>query len=279
MTRRARWGLGLALVVGMAGVATWLTRTPAAPPARSPADLRAERIRHMLFERLQPVRLSNCEFRRFGEANDGGYLLCGNLLRDVRAAYSYGISGYDGWGCDLASSLGVPVHQYDCFDTTEPWCQAETTFHAACVGPDRSIVQGRVFDTLASQIAETGHAGSQVVVKMDVEGAEWDVFLAAPDAVLQQIDQLAIELHETDEMRFVRAVDRLKQFFHVANLHMNNFGCESGHEPFPSWAYEVLFVNKRLAQVDASNEPPRLSHPLDAPNSLKHPDCQPALTR
>lgn len=233
----------------------------------------------MLFARLQPVKLANCDFQRFGEANDGGYLLCGNLLRDVRAGYSYGISGYDGWGCDVATKLGVPVHQYDCFDTTEPWCQVPTTFHAACVGTDAREVEGRVFDTITRQIAESGHAGQHVVVKMDVEGAEWDALLETPDEMLQQIDQLAIELHETDEMRFVRVVDRLTQFFYVANLHMNNFSCEPGHEPFPAWAYEVLFVNKRLGVTDTSAAAAPLPHPLDAPNTPKMPDCQPAVER
>lgn len=233
----------------------------------------------MLFARLQPVKLSNCDFQRFGEANDGGYLLCGNLLRDVRAGYSYGISGYDGWGCDVATTLGVPVHQYDCFDTTEPWCQVPTTFHAACVGPVAREVEGRVFDTVTHQIADSGHGNNHVVVKMDVEGAEWDSLLETPDDVLQRIDQLAIELHETDEMRFVRVVDRLSRFFFVANLHMNNFSCEPGHEPFPSWAYEVLFVNRRLGIPDRSGAVVSLSNPLDAPNTLEMPDCQPAVDR
>ena len=45
-------------------------------------------------------------------------------------------------------------------------------------------------------------------------------------------------------------------------------------EPFPGWAYEVLFVNKRLAIVDASGRPAGPS-PLDAPNVVIAPDCQP----
>ena len=38
--------------------------------------------------------------------------LCANLLGDVKSAYSYGISGYDQWGCDVSTRLRVPVHQY-----------------------------------------------------------------------------------------------------------------------------------------------------------------------
>ena len=68
------------------------------------------------------MSLANCQFERFGEPNDGGYLLCGNLLATSESAYSYGIAGYDGWGCDVSRRLNVPLHQYDCFDTRRPAC-------------------------------------------------------------------------------------------------------------------------------------------------------------
>ena len=67
------------------------------------------------FKLLQPVALANCELERFGEENDGGYILCGNLLGDVQSAYSYGISGYDGWGCEVSTQLKVRTHQYRLF--------------------------------------------------------------------------------------------------------------------------------------------------------------------
>ncbi len=69
-------------------------------------------VRQRLFDLLQPVSLANCELARFGEANDGGYLMCANLLSEVQGAYSYGISGYDKWGCDMATTAGVRLHQY-----------------------------------------------------------------------------------------------------------------------------------------------------------------------
>lgn len=268
---------GAALVLtGFAAVATWRTEAPESP-ALSPEDRQRARIRTLLFQSLTPVSLSNCSLERFGESHDGGYLLCGNLLQAVRAGYSYGISGYDGWGCEVSTTLGVPVHQYDCFNTTEPVCAAKTVFHAACIGPLTETIEGRVFDTLQNQIAANGDAGVPVVVKMDVEGAEWDSLLETPDDVLQRIEQLAIEFHHTDDMRYVRVVERLKQYFYIVNFHLNNFSCEPGHEPFPGWAYEVLFVNKRLGVLDPDRKPAQLSSVVDTPNTLDRPDCQPSI--
>ena len=90
-------------------------------------------VRDMLWQSLQPVTLDGCRLERYG-----GYLLCGNLLTDVRAGYSYGISGYDGWGCQVSTALRVPVHQYDCFDTRAPGCAGGATeFHAECIGREQ----------------------------------------------------------------------------------------------------------------------------------------------
>lgn len=232
-------------------------------------------LRVELLKQLQPIKLSNCELRRFGEANDGGYLLCGNLLGGVKAGYSYGISGYDGWGCEISRHLRVKVHEYDCFDLNVPACRGgATVFHGECVGAAASTDKdGRTFDSPEHQLAKNGDGSNHVVMKMDVEGAEWDTFLASPDSLFDRIDQLAVELHGSGEERFVRAVEKLKRFFYVANLHFNNYSCDEKYAPFPSWAYEVLFVNKRLATVDPSGAPATPSV-LNAPNKPDVADCQ-----
>ena len=136
------------------------------------------------------------------------------------------------------------------------------------------MTDGRPFDTPENQFAKNGDAGKQVVVKMDVEGAEWNTLLQASDAVLQKIDQLTIEMHGVEEpARFTAAVVKLKRFFYVANLHFNNFSCVEGVAPFPALAYEVLFVSKRLGVLGGSG-------PAGAPKALMTPniplwkDCQ-----
>ena len=230
--------------------------------------------RETLFELLQPVVLSNCELQRFGEPNDGGYLMCGNLLGEVEAGYSYGIANYDGWGCDVATRLRVPLHQYDCFDTRQPACRSgKTVFHAECVAESRKTEAGRIFDTLQNQFARNGDAAKRLVVKMDVEAAEWDSLLHASDETLQRIDQLAIELHGMHEAQHIEVVNRLKQFFHIVHIHFNNNTCVTGIEPFPAWAYEVLFVSKRIGTVDTTKHWPG-AHKLATPADPKRPDCQ-----
>jgi hypothetical protein len=235
----------------------------------------AEQARERLFAELQPVRLANCEFKRFGEPNDGGYLLCANLLASVQSGYSYGISGYDQWGCDVSRGLTIPVHEYDCFDLHAPACpEGRTVFHGECIGGERATIDGRPFDNLENQFAKNSDRYKRVVVKMDVEGAEWDSLLRAPDDLLLRIDQLTIELHGVSEPeRFTAVLVKLKHFFHVANLHFNNYACQEGIAPFPSEVYEVLFVSKRLG-VPGGSGPAGAPPNLMTRNNPKWKDCQ-----
>jgi Methyltransferase FkbM domain len=239
--------------------------------------------RQALFDLLQPVALANCRLERFGEAHDGGYLMCGNLLGNIRSGYSYGIAGYDKWGCDISTKFKLTVHQYDCFNLARPSCPlGRTSFHEECVGDASEMVQGRRFDTITNQLARNGDGADRIVLKIDVEGAEWDSFLSISDQTLERIDQMAVEFHWLQDKdanwvhddKYVRVVRRLKQHFEIAHLHFNNASCAVGLDPFPTWAYEVSFVNKQLAVVDSSREVVGL-HRLDAPNNPALADCQP----
>ena len=271
MSRPGRWVVVVVVVAASVGAAVaWRARAR----GRRRRWIPRRCSRRALWFELQPVSLEGCTLQRFGERGDGGYLLCGNLLDEVAAGYSYGISGYDGWGCDVATRQRVPVHQYDCFNLTRPACPATTVFHEECVGGAPATTEGRRFDTLEHQFIANGDGASRVVMKMDVEGAEWEAFLTAPHDVLARIDQLVVEFHGTDQRRFLNAVRRLKQYFHVANLHMNNHSCDPAQAPFPAWAYEVLFVSRRLASAHEGSAPVPAAQPLDATNTSTVADCQ-----
>jgi hypothetical protein len=238
--------------------------------SKQPQDLR-----RAIHAELQPVALTNCTLERFGSAHDGGYLMCGNLPGAIDAAYSYGVGKNDDWGCDVSRRYGVPVHQYDCFNPARPTCDGGTfVFHNECVGDTREQdAESRAFDTLQNQMARNGHAGGGVIVKMDIEGAEWDALLATPDSVLASIPQLAMELHGYDDPKILEVLRRLKQHFHLVNLNYNNWSCRPDAAPIKAWAYQVLFVNKRLSEVDPSVPVPAPTSPLNALDAPNLPPC------
>jgi len=264
--RRGLKSTALAIFV-MAVIALAASPLPRSKPT-------ARQIRQKLLMELRPVTLENCTMKRVGSSNDGGYLMCGNLLGAIQSAYSYGIGPGDDWGCEISRSYGVSVHQYDCFNPTQPACPGgRPVFHDECIGPKGDILESRVFDTLTSQIRKNGDAGKRLVVKIDVEGAELDSLLATPDRVLDRIDQLAMEIHGADR-RFLDLVRKLKRTFHLVHLHFNNQACSVRWKPFPAWAYQVLFVNKRIGVPDPTLPTPTLPHALDAPDYSLGEDCQ-----
>ena len=234
-------------------------------------------VRAALFDELKPVTLKNCDLKRYGGPNDGGYLMCANLVQGVQTLYSYGIDTEDNWGCQLSRQLNVPVHQYDCFTEERPTCEKGLfVFHDECVGTRTETIDGNLFDTLPNQIARNHDTTSRLIVKIDIEGAEWDSLLATPDAVLDRIEQMPMELHGVDEPRFLEVVRRLKTRFYLVNLHFNNFACSAEHAPMLSRAYQVLWVNKRVGVLDPDAPVPAPPSPLNAPDSPDLPDCQPA---
>ena len=101
---------GLAVVYGV--------RTFFGPEARDRAA--RQEARQELFEELRTVTLKNCTLKRYGSANDGGYLMCETLTGGVQAAYSYGIDTEDNWGCDVSRQLVLPIHQYRLLHSASP---------------------------------------------------------------------------------------------------------------------------------------------------------------
>src|SRR5258705_11913662 len=108
----------LAITAALVGANQWRVASRR-QARRAEASARAG-VRQQLFAEIQPVHVTNCELKRFGEPHDRGYPLCVNLLAAVTAGYSYGISGYDGWDCDVSRQLHAKVHQSDCFDPRTP---------------------------------------------------------------------------------------------------------------------------------------------------------------
>jgi hypothetical protein len=238
-------------------------------------EARRRQLRETILAELRPVALKNCTLKRFGSANDGGYLMCENLIEPIDAAYSYGVGRNDDWGCDVSRRYHVPVHEYDCFDPARPVCDGGTlVFHNECVGDGTGYRASRFFDTLKNQIQKNGQTAQRVILKIDIEGAEWDALLATPDEVLASIPQISMEMHGYDDPKIVEVLRKLNRHFYLVNLHFNNWSCTAKAAPLTAWAYQTHWVNKRIGVLDPTMPVPAPMSPLNAPDSPTRPDCQ-----
>ena len=129
-----------------------------------------------------------------------------------------------------------------------------------------------------NHLRRNGDWGKRLAMKMDVEGAEWESLLDAPTRCSRASTSSPSSSTSFTRSASIQVVERLKRFFHVAHLHFNNVSCLGGIEPFPTWAYEVLFVSKRIGKIDAERRV-TLPHSLDALNNTRLPDCTAATPR
>lgn len=260
---KAVWA-GVVIISVTVAAGLWRAKTP-----------RDNDPRQAILDELKPVALKNCALKRYGGNDDGGYLMCENLIAGVQSAYSYGIDKEDNWGCQISREFQVGIQQYDCFTPHRPVCEGgRYVFHDECVGKSPATVDGERFDSVHGQILKNGDAAKRLIVKMDVEGAEWDSLLAMPDEALNLIDQLPMEFHGIDHPRALEVVRRLKLHFHLVNLHFNNFSCSPEAAPFPAFAFQVLWVSKRLGEVDPAVPVPSPVSALNTPDDPTRADCQ-----
>lgn len=232
---------------------------------------------------LEALRLcAPCKkFERLGEEHDGGYVMCMDGLDEgLVGAYSYGISGYDGAGMAIASTLHIPLFEYDCTNPNEPTPCAGCTvkFHNECIMEhDGASKQG--FKTLSQQLQESGNGDAperSLILKIDVEDAEWQVFAKEPVENLRKFRQIVVEYHSINKKElhplYEQAAQKIEEAgLSVAHIHGNNYG--GGLEHFGEYSIpnviEVTYI-QTPAEGCSANIPYHV--PQDRPNAADAPE-------
>jgi hypothetical protein len=224
---------------------------------------------------LQPHDIAGVSKVRIGAAADGGYVMLDDF-GPARHALSLGVGPEVSWEADIAGR-GLRVFQYD--DTVEasPLTHPNFVFeHKRVVGTKTRPADTTIEDILARPELATDN---DVIVKMDIEGCEWDVLTKTSAATLARVRQLAIEFHElrrfADDSWRNLALAGLKNLSatHVCvHVHGNNWGpfMVIGGIPFPE-GFEATFVRRR--DYPAAT-PSKAIFPtaLDRPSNPKRPD-------
>jgi hypothetical protein len=226
----------------------------------------AERVRHVLSV-LRPFRLGNAVKTRLGRANDGGYVVIDDF-DTVDCALSLGIDSNVSW--DLAvAQRGIRVLQYDHTISGPPETHALFEFHRtriACDGSDGTR-------SIEALLRDRKAAGDQrIVLKIDIEGDEWQCLADADPALLELCPQIVCEfhhLHRLAEPEFAelayRCFTKLCTGFFVCHVHANNCGnvYNLGNVMVPD-TLEITFANRTHYQpVDSLEIFPT---PIDMPN-------------
>lgn len=219
---------------------------------------------------LRPVGLRGPPLVRLGNPlGDGGYVAA-DLFERTTALFSYGVGREVSFDRDLAER-GIDVHMFD--HTVDGPPEAHDRFHFVREGVASAAHLGPSLGTLADHLAQRGHLRSRhLVLKMDIEGHEWDVLDAAPERVLAAFEQIVIEVHGLNRLgdavfrrRAHRVLARLRASFHVIHVHANNVrGLVSVAGLAVAPILEITYLRRDLA--DPRDWTTVLPRELDAPN-------------
>lgn len=142
---------------------------------------------------LRTFRVEGTGFVRLGGENDGGYVMLDSLEPPaVTVAYSFGVGHDVSWDAAVAAR-GVDVLLYDHTVRSLPAPVPRARFVRQGIRGAEPLAGCR---TLAEILSDNGHSDrTDLVLKLDIEGAEWPVIAEAPERTLGQFAQIAIEFH------------------------------------------------------------------------------------
>lgn len=225
-------------------------------------------------ELLKPYNIFKSKLR-IGDKNrsirefDGGYIVTDYELEKSTALYTYGV------GEDITADREFYER------TSKPCFLYDHTIDGSVVRnsglPLNYKNEGLGFtpkcNDFLEHYKENGTEG-EVVLKIDVEGAEYDYLSKVNlEELEKRVVSLLIEFHHLDNPRarelFVDLVNKLDKYFVLHHIHANNYGKITDNVPSVP---ELSFINRRhVDKIEELNE----TYPirgLDYPNTFQYDD-------
>jgi len=227
---------------------------------------------------LTPFDVTSHLKRRIGTNADGGYVLFDDF-ENVSVVYSFGIGGNVDFD-EAFADIGKSVYMFDHTIEGPPRHHPNFCFYGRGLSSSDDAEQ-QTF-SLAHYISELDHEDrNDMILKIDVEGAEWDVISKIDTETLGKFRQIVLELHsllrldqEDFRSRAATALQKLCDQFVLGHVHANNWGSVGFvHGLTVADVLELTYIRKDLVNfqnstmpfpqsVDFSNDPSRPDIPL-----------------
>jgi hypothetical protein len=164
---------------------------------------------------------------------DGSYVILDDF-KNVRVAYSFGIRREIQFDKNLADR-GIDVYMYD--HTIDSLPYENDKFHWKKIGITGKNKSNNLLKSLEELIIENGHSSEEnMILKMDVEHAEWESLKDISFKILNQFKYILIEYHFKNESlanetllyyKVIKKIHKTHQVFYLRchNLYsVVNFG-------------------------------------------------------
>ena len=219
---------------------------------------------------------------RLGGDGDGAYLLPDDLI-GVTACFSPGVANRKDFEDELLKAHGIVSHMAD-------FTSDEDKFRTPLIGGQS--FRKKWLDTNGSSDSVSleewvdelePNPEDDLILQMDIEGAEYRNLLGAPDHILKRFRIIILELHglgaaqraEDFEKELGPLINRLSLFFKCVHAHPNNccgeFILHETGQNFPNIIELTLLRADRLEFPGKERlVPVALPHPLDIVRNVKH---------
>ena len=160
---------------------------------------------------------------RIGQNRDGGYVLF-SPIAEGSVVYSFGLGNNVDWDLAMAE-MGFDIYMYD--HTIYALPTEHERFHFFKSGI--SGVPGKPnLKTIDECLKANNHIGRKdIVLKMDVEGAEWEFLNNISLETLQQFSQIVFEMHGLSDLskasEIIPALEKLSKTHQAIHIHANNY--------------------------------------------------------
>ncbi len=220
-----------------------------------------------LLRQLQPLATDQ-PLIRLGPRGDGGYLVPDDLA-GTEACFSPGVGLISGFEQDCADR-GIRVYMADRSVAQPGAPHALFHFTRKYLG----VTSSDDFMTLDDWVAGSAvRPESDLMLQIDIEGFEYEVFLGATDRLLKRFRIIVAEFHQLDQLwnkaffgLATRAFEKILQTHRCVHIHPNNSSplLKKGGLALPPLA-EFTFL--RHDRVASSRYADAFPHPLDADNT------------
>ena len=223
------------------------------------------KLKKIILNNLVPVE----NLKRYGAKNDGGYVLYSGFS-PLTTVISCGIGDNASFDFDVADEVSE-VYMYDhTIDSVE---KLKTNMQFFKLGIDIKSIEN--FITIKE--ITNKYRLHNIILKLDIEGMEWDILDNLSDELLLIFDQVAVEFHNLFQLAqiekfnlYIRVLEKMSKYFSVINIHPNNWGGSRIVCGVPlADTFEITFLSKQVQSI-----PLKSKIDLNNPNNPNEPELR-----